>query len=39
MSEGRPATWLAYRLIATLAVLRGFDPDNAAFSRKVTETH
>ena len=28
----------AYRLIATLAVGRGFDPDNPAHLRKVTET-
>jgi glucosamine--fructose-6-phosphate aminotransferase (isomerizing) len=28
----------AYRLIATLAVQRGFDPDHPAHLRKVTET-
>lgn len=28
----------AYRLIATLAVRRGFDPDHPAYLRKVTET-
>ena len=28
----------AYRLIATLAVRRGFDPDHPAHLRKVTET-
>ena len=28
----------AYRLIATLAVARGFDPDHPAHLRKVTET-
>ena len=28
----------AYRLIATLAIRRGFDPDNPAHLRKVTET-
>jgi glutamine---fructose-6-phosphate transaminase (isomerizing) len=28
----------AYRLIATLALLRGFDPDHPAHLRKVTET-
>jgi glucosamine--fructose-6-phosphate aminotransferase (isomerizing) len=28
----------AYRLIATLAIRRGFDPDHPAHLRKVTET-
>jgi fructoselysine-6-P-deglycase FrlB-like protein len=28
----------AYRLIATLAIRRGFDPDHPAYLRKVTET-
>jgi glucosamine--fructose-6-phosphate aminotransferase (isomerizing) len=28
----------AYRLIASLAVQRGFDPDHPAHLRKVTET-
>jgi fructoselysine-6-P-deglycase FrlB-like protein len=27
-----------YRLIATLAVRRGFDPDHPPYLRKVTET-
>jgi len=28
----------AYRLIATLAIRRGFDPDHPAHLRKITET-